>query len=102
MSVVRVRSSNPWEKQILSYLSDDCTVAAWLIEKIDHMLSYVQSHHGNLYNAERIRWSELYQLELEGVYDTIRNNTPSRNGLYDKMIVHEDTGRVFRIGYSYR
>lgn len=91
----------PWEKEIAAHLFNNPEVATWLLEKIDKMLDYANSHVGIKYNPVMVRWSELYALELEGIYDSIRNHTPRNYGLYDKLIVHEETARVFRIGYSY-
>lgn len=89
------------EKQILIHLADSPEVCLWLIDEINRMVNGVVEKQGKHYMADRIRWSEYTCLPLEGVYDSIRNNTPRNRGLYDKFIVHEGTGRVFKIGYSY-
>jgi len=95
------KTLRPWQKEIAGYLLNEPEVATWLLEKIDDMLQYARAHEGIKYNPIMIRWSELYVLELEGIYDSVRNHTPKNHGLYDKLIVHEETSRVFRIGYSY-
>jgi hypothetical protein len=89
------------EKQIVKYLGRDPETCLWLLETLRTMIESIPTKQGKCYIPSHIRWSELYALELEGIYDSLRNSTPRQKGMYDKLIVHEESGRVFRLGYSY-
>ena len=87
-----------WRQKLQNVFGEDPVIHNWLVSEIEKL---ILSTEEEIFSGRNIRWSEWGNLELDGIYDSIRNQTSRNDGCIDKFIMHEPTKRVFRLGFTY-